>query len=1550
MELHLNSPLQNDYLNKVLNSLHLKDPHFKTLAEGYLRKMFASDVARIKPADLKTLLKENWKIVSEWDSKSPKINIQSSFWATQKLARGTFVHVLFRNMPFASDAICTELRRKGYDLRFVSKCSMQVERQKNIIHTLQFTHQEEHNEQLLVLELSQSLNQEEVLSVQKIILSIIQDISYAVEDYDTMRQSVLMESEGKEDLQFLEKNFIFWGISTVDTKGATTEKPLGVFRGDINALLKNIVAQEIQRPLENWSLSKLFCRTVLDRHEPLDIISIQKSDGSRLICIGTLSYSARSLSYEKNPLVDKKIQIVLNALNESVLSLFEQNEIRTLLDYIPLYEVINYSVDQLVQLYRDVFMTQARETSHTYYRYDSFSKQLVCMIFVSPDKLTNKAHALVIKNISKYVNGVILHSEVIASSSDWSILYTYITLSEIPSKIEGISQIVTESLYSWSEYFTQALSKVAPDREDLIEKWSNVFSEEYSELNHPDQAAQDVIILDQLEKSQTNTDVFVKEATKASVEKGKALSVRIYKKNKQITLFELYPILDHMGLRLISERECVVGTVEETSFWIYEVRTECVNTVDSTVFTPLTKLLKKVLAGDAGSDDLNALVLSHGADYRHILLIKAFLAYLKQIQFPFGGKYSRSLLLKNSDILMLLVSLFETKFDPKLVEDARKAKLDEHLLVLESKLLAVVSIDESKLFHHLLNLIESIVRTNYFMLNDNGCKPYISLKIQSPNIIDIPLPTPKVEIFVYGRDFEGVHLRSGNVSRGGIRWSDRREDFRTEILALVKAQNTKNAIIIPMGSKGGFYVKNESASYQDGVECYRNFIRGLLDITDNLVDGRIVPPQNVVRYDDDDPYLVVAADKGTATFSDIANSISNEYGFWLQDAFASGGGNGYDHKKMGITSRGAWESAKAHCREVLGVDPEKEAITMVGVGDMSGDVFGNGLLRSRSTLLKAAFNHAHIFIDPTPDAEQSYVERFRLFNLPRSTWEDYNASLLSKGGMIVSRTVHSVDLTPEAQELLGFSSSHVTTVDVIRAILKLSVDMIWFGGIGTYVKSSQETNAEAKDHANDAVRVDAKDMRAKIIVEGANLGVTQKARIEYSLLTEGRINTDFIDNSGGVSCSDHEVNLKILLNELVNKKHMSLEQRNELLQSMTEEVGNLVIKSNVLQNMILSYAEKESIELLDVYEDVMFFLQQHANLNPSIEFLPSDSDLTERRRLKQGLTRPELSVLLSYMKNYLQKELVVLDSLETPITDEFFVRYFPEAVQKYQKEPHRLRRDIIATELANEMIDRFGICFIHKLMHQTGRSLEEVVRAYLSLRNFFDLSSIWKIFDIQLNTLSLEGRVDFVRSSTEVVYQACVWVLMNGRPLPHSDTFIAESNQILESVKKHQLELTFSDTCVVRELNELHEFKQIVNEMQQKLTVLYIWLYNDICVSDVSIGKLKQHFTYVESSLRFNDCRRLLELYNVNSFADRLFIEAMGFELNYLKGNFAHVLNVAESSDHAITLCEDSSKWILHMINNALASSTIEASNLVLIMRHWASVLRSLRTRFKGFV
>lgn len=870
------------------------------------------------------------------------------------------------------------------------------------------------------------------------------------------------------------------------------------------------------------------------------------------------------------------------------------------------------------------------------------------------------------------------------------------------------------------------------------------------------------------------------------------LHLRLFQWEKPIPLSDILPMLENLNLRTDNERPHKITLKNKQTIWISDFAV--IYTKGSLEIDKINELFQeaftKVYFGLSENDGFNKLVLGASLSWREISILRTYAKYLRQVGFRFSQTYIENTMVNNTGIASDLISLFNAMHKPKKSgkDKSLPAQIEKQIL---DTLETVSSLDEDKIIRRFLDLIKATLRTNYYQTDKDGNPAdYLSIKLNSRIIPDLPLPTPLYEIFVYSPRFEGIHLRNTKVARGGLRWSDRPEDFRTEILGLMKAQVVKNSVIVPSGAKGGFVLKavpqfaSRETLQTEVIRCYKSFIKGLLDITDNIKEGKFIRPPEVVCHDDPDPYLVVAADKGTATFSDIANGIAREYDFWLDDAFASGGSTGYDHKKMGITARGAWESVKRHFRE-LNIDVEKTDITVAGVGDMSGDVFGNGMIYNKHIKLVAAFDHRHIFIDPDPDPEVSYYERVRLFNLPTSSWENYNSKLISKGGGIFKRSLKSIPLTPQMKHLLDTDENALAPVDLIRAILKAPVDLIFNGGIGTYVKASTESNADVGDRANDYCRVNGGDLRCKVVGEGGNLGFTQLGRVEFAM-NSGLINTDFIDNSAGVDCSDHEVNLKILLNSEVQKRKLSQKKRNDLLSSVTQEVSDLVLYDNYSQALIMSVSAYSAAKNITLHTNYIKELENLGILNREVEYLPDEKELVERKAAGHGLTRPELAVLLAYTKIHIKHEILETPLPEDPYLEKNLVTAFPPTIRKkYQNamEDHRLKRDIIATQLSNKVVNEMGITFVYRLQMETGATVEEIIRAHAVA------SSIYGTHELQKEIESFDFKIP-MNDQYEMLFNIRNLISISTRWFLHSNHIKDDLEELIEhySVRIRSLE------------------------------------------------------------------------------------------------------------------------------------------------------------------
>jgi len=924
---------------------------------------------------------------------------------------------------------------------------------------------------------------------------------------------------------------------------------------------------------------------------------------------------------------------------------------------------------------------------------------------------------------------------------------------------------------SWKDGLDEALALANPPDKarDLLARYREAFSVGFQESYAPAVAAGDIRVVESLSEQRPLGVDFHHRLE----EEQRAVGLKVWSLARPLPLSERVPVLENMGFRVVDERTYHITPEGEAAHeaWLHDMMLERADgdvTELNTGKARLEAAFLMVMRGVAENDGFNALALAGGLAWRDVALIRALSRFLRQVRVPYSQDYMWTTLTKHAAIASMIIELFHARFDPR-AEAERDGKQKAIAARIEDELQKVESLDEDRILRRFVNAVQSAIRTNFYQTGKDGqSKRLIAVKFESGKIIDMPLPRPLYEIFVYSPRVEGVHMRFGKVARGGIRWSDRPQDFRTEILGLVKAQQVKNAVIVPVGAKGGFVPKLMPKSptreqfQAEGIATYKLFISTLLDITDNLhQDGTIDPPENVVRHDGDDPYLVVAADKGTAAFSDIANSISIEHDYWLGDAFASGGSAGYDHKAMGITARGAWEAVKRHFRE-MDVDIGTTPFTAVGIGDMSGDVFGNGMLRENTIKLVAAFDHRDIFIDPDPDPATAFAERKRLFELPRSSWQDYDKKLISAGGGVYPRSSKEIKLSPEARKLFGVGDS-MTPQELIKAILRASVDLVFFGGIGTYIRASSETDELVGDRANDPIRITGSELRCKVVGEGANLGMTQRGRIEAAMAGI-RLNTDAIDNSAGVNTSDLEVNIKIALRRPLRAGALSMEGRNALLVEMTDEVARLVLRNNYQQTLALSLAQRRGLEDLGFQQRLIQTLEMHGQLDRAVEFLPDDMAIGERRKRNQPLTRPELAVLLAYAKLSLYGELLDSAVPDDPYLGRELERYFPkEMSQRYDDalHAHRLRREIIATQLTNSMINRGGGTLIVRIADQTGAAPPAIAAAFAAVRNSYDLIALNSEIDGLDNKVSGETQLRLYAAVQDLLLDRLVWFLRN---------------------------------------------------------------------------------------------------------------------------------------------------------------------------------------------
>lgn len=1193
----------------------------------------------------------------------------------------------------------------------------------------------------------------------------------------------------------LDDNFTFLGYQYYQLESEDKSKSfsanktsaLGLFRSqgyltDVESLVDE--QYQVKKQSDLLIITKLNARPRIHREGTLDYVGIVVVDDNGNVLgehrfVGLFTSAAINTRPWDIPYINEKVKGVIKRFK------FERGShtgkhIVHIIETLPRDELMQSSSDELFHTIYSILTIAERQKSNVTFRQDKFKRFYAFLVHIPRDKFNTQVRETIQNILAKEVNGTHIEFQVKIEETNLTRLYVTVYSEALYDlDTDSIENKISKALRSWQDELEEILIEKHGEKNgyELNKKYVKHFPMAYIEDVSPNVAAYDV---ENAAKLNDN------DGLQLSLYRPKDISrnifrFKIFRCENTIPLSEVMPVLENLGLHVVRERPYKVLLDNEKQFWIQDFDLSLVQGKElelDLVKERFKEAFKEIVNGVVDNDGFNKLLILGGLSSRQIIILRAISKYLKQTNLPFSQDYIEKALISQSHISRWLIELFRVrfaiflenlttrehkeylqqfkeKFNTQLkhldlsITDHQQNALDEYfgaskfnrkrqerkaLRVIGSLLDSVASQDEDNIIRAYSEVILAMLRTNFYQKNETGSfKEYVSFKLKSSKVPQMPKPVPFREIFAYSPRFEAIHLRMGEVARGGLRWSDRYEDFRTEILGLMKAQNVKNSIIVPVGSKGGFICKqlpkgnDRDAFMKEGIACYKNFMCSLLDITDNIVAGKIIHPLNVIRYDKDDPYLVVAADKGTATFSDIANGISADYGHWLGDAFASGGSVGYDHKVMGITAKGAWESVKRHFRE-LDIDCQSEDFSVVGIGDMMGDVFGNGMLLSKHICLKAAFNHMHIFLDPNPDSATTFKERERLFNLPRSNWEDYNQKLISKGGGIFSRFDKSITLSLEVKKAFGISVDEMSPQHLIRTLLKSKVDLLWNGGIGTYVKSSAETDEQVGDSANNSLRVNGKDLRCRVIGEGGNLGCTQLGRVEYAQ-RGGKINTDFIDNSAGVDCSDHEVNIKILIQQMMEAGKYNAKTRVKLLESMTDDVAKLVLKNNYSQTQTLSMMEYHSKQRLGAKAHLIKVLEKRGLLDREIEFLPTNQQLKQRQAEGKGLSRPELCVLLSYSKLALFEDLLKSDALE----DEYFIttlrEYFPTKLQKTDIDfllSHRLHREIIGTILTSQIIDRMGVTFMQRANEDTGATVGAIAKAYVVVSELFGAENIWK--------------------------------------------------------------------------------------------------------------------------------------------------------------------------------------------------------------------------------
>jgi glutamate dehydrogenase len=1340
----------------------------------------------------------------------------------------TVIEIVNDDMPFLVDSVTSELNRQGLTVYLVIHPIIGVTRTKKGKATglvsLGRPSEGVVSESYMHLQVTERSGKG-LQEIHKGLEKVIQDVRAAVEDWMNMRDAMsalideldqspkgVVSEDVTEAQDFLRwahaDHFTFLGYREYEfsrnVKGASAtvnrKSGMGVLRKSSVVLfreLQNITSMppEMSAFIRRGDLlivNKADAVSTVHRPVHMDSISIKRYDAKgrvigQRVFVGLFTSSAYNRSPRDIPLLRMKLQKTFERSGFAPGS-HDGKALLNILETFPRDELFQVSDEQLLETSLGILHLQERQRVALFLRRDDFERFISCLIYVPRDRFTTVLRQQAQKILERAFDGAQLSYYTQLGDSPLARLHINIqtTPGEIPAyNSDEIEAELVEMARSWGDRLQQKLMQFHSEEQGqyYYDRYRQAFMSAYQDQFNATQAVTDI---ERIEETLETGALGMSLYRPAWAEEDRVW-FKVYHPDQAIPLSDVLPMLEDMGLRVLDElpyevRPDIAGgkLVMIHDFGLQTRDGSRVNL--AAIGKKFQDAFSRIWVGEVESDGFNALVLLGGLGWRDVMVLRACCKYLRQAGIAFSQHYMEQTLANNPHMARQIVELFKARFDPS-VKSQGKVKVKVLQNRLNRELEKVQSADEDRILRRYINLVMAMLRTNFYQTAaDGGNKPCLSFKLDSEMIDELPLPRPFREIFVYSPRVEGIHLRFGMVARGGLRWSDRREDFRTEILGLVKAQQVKNTVIIPVGSKGGFVLKkapdmsDREAFQAEGIACYKAFISGLLDLTDNLKGNRVVPPRKTVRIDGDDPYLVVAADKGTATFSDIANSVSADYGFWLGDAFASGGSAGYDHKKMGITARGGWESVKRHFRE-MDFNCQKQDFNVIGVGDMSGDVFGNGMLLSPHIRLLAAFNHMHIFIDPEPDAAKTIIERKRMFKLPRSSWMDFDTKLMSKGGGIFDRSAKSIALSDEIRKRFDIAKTSVTPNELIRILLSAKTDLLWFGGIGTYIKESDESHLDVGDRANDAIRIDAAELNCKVIGEGANLGMTQRARIEAAL-NGVRLYADSIDNSAGVDCSDHEVNIKILIDKVVARGDLPVKKRNPLLAKMTNEIGLQVLVDNYRQTQAINMILFENMTVFDAQIRLMRMLEKSGRLNREVEFLPDDETLIERGASRTGLTGPEVAVLMSYAKIWVNDELLASDAPDDKALQDDLINYFPTPLREVYKKDilnHRLGREIIATQETNSVINRAGGSFINQLVERTGMPASDVVKAYIIARRCLGMRTIWNEIDALDNKVPAAIQTRLRLDTNQLIEWVTLWFLRNGRrPLDiasHVDEF-----------------------------------------------------------------------------------------------------------------------------------------------------------------------------------
>lgn len=1388
------------------------------LVQQYYRQVPFEDIENRSLEELNAAAISHWNFASRRQHNECLVRIYNPVGQQHGWDSGhTIVEITTDDKPFLVRTVALVMTHLGYSISQLIHPIFSVVRKKNgsLDGLVAPDATGASQESFMQLHIDRLFDDADFTAIESRVRQAIADVNLVCDDWEQMKDAssqtntALRNTVGDEFLTAESCDFIDWlqryhftftGYCELSEHNGTYQLDehcaLGIFRSESaeSLLATCLPATELQQIADDLlHITKSAERAPVIWPRPMDVISYQRVDNNgntngRCVICGFFTTRADSTDLDSIPILRHKLHNIVARSNINP-GAHDGKILLNTLEGFPRDLLLQCEESAISAIARGIMNLLHHPRVRLFGIQDRFKRLTTCFVYV-PSELYSRELRLRIQDIlQQSLSADNIEFDITLSSEDTlaRMVFSLRTPNRFDADFIAIEQHIVDAAQNWDDMLRDALA-TGTDTSAVAQQinLSRCLPEAYKAGNDVDTAARDIALLSAVQINNSLEVLFYRDNQHNSNEIG----FNIYHADIEVPLSKTIHILENMGAPVSGEQPYTVKTEQgKLNIRVFRLQHELASQLPvEQVAEAFQQTFLKAWHAEIDDDRLNQLVLTGGLSWRQITVLRCYCKYLLQIRVPYSQDYMTSCLLNNSELATLAVAKFEQQFNP---QNHNSENINDRFTQMLDR---VTSLDEDRILRTLNDAIEATVRTNYYKTDELGnYRDYLSIKLIPKLIHGMPLPCPEFEIFVCSPRVEATHLRGGKVARGGLRWSDRKEDFRTEVLGLMKAQMVKNSVIVPVGSKGGFIVKQPPVNgsredlMQEVISCYQTFLRGLLDITDNYINNSIVPPTDVVRLDADDPYLVVAADKGTATFSDIANSISEEYGFWLGDAFASGGSVGYDHKGMGITAKGAWESVKRHFRE-FNLNTQQQAFSVVGIGDMSGDVFGNGMLLSSHIRLVAAFNHMHIFLDPTPDAKATFAERERLFALGRSSWEDYDQSLISHGGGVYRRDAKSIAISPQVAEQFGIREEALAPNELINRLLKAKVDLLWNGGIGTYIKASTETHADAQDKTNDSLRVNASELRCRVVGEGGNLGCTQLGRIEFAL-NGGKIYTDAIDNSAGVDCSDHEVNIKILVDGLVRTGDLPAAKRAALLAEMTDEVSELVLRDNYLQTQCISLAVDESARKLDEHARFIQSLESAGKLNRAIEYLPDHEAITERAANETGLSAPELAVLVAYSKMDIYAELRDSDLVKDSFFDEELVQYFPKVLGErfgQQIVQHQLRSEIIATQITNSLVNRLGPTFLFRLKDELGATTVDVAMAYTAVRSVFRMRDLWLSIESLDNQITSKTQHDLLRIVRGWVERGVHWLVKNRR-VDHSihsiiDYFEAGADELRNEV------------------------------------------------------------------------------------------------------------------------------------------------------------------------